>query len=235
MEIFRPSGFENSLNTNVRSGLPCGALIQPLTVACDPRRPSGLGVGPEIVAGSSRMPSRIAALRKSLMSTCTKTGKGSRGTYRLTTSRGGKPTGGALAGRYAVTVTKQKVRDRNATFQASRPDDVIDLVPKAYSRAESSGINFSVRKGRNVGPEFRFELDSAAPPPRKERSGCGKTAVPSFPPLLPDHLELPAAAVRGRQVAVFMRGMVVDPHCRQGHAGLFQGGQHVGQGLPGRR
>ena len=95
------------------------------------------------------------------------------GTYRLTSLRGGKPTGGALAGRYAVTVTKQKVRDRGAgpgaAFQAARPADVIDLVPQAYSRAESSGITVSVRRGRNVGPEFRFELDSAAPPPRKER------------------------------------------------------------------
>lgn len=81
------------------------------------------------------------------------------GTYRLTSSRGGRPARGAMAGRYAVTITKQKLRDRpGGAFQAPRPDDVIDLVPKMYSRADSSGITATVRKGRNVGPEFRFEL-----------------------------------------------------------------------------
>jgi hypothetical protein len=64
-----------------------------------------------------------------------------------------------MAGRYAVTITKQKLKDRpGGAFQPSRPDDVIDLVPKMYSRADSSGITVSVRKGRNVGPEFQFEL-----------------------------------------------------------------------------
>lgn len=86
------------------------------------------------------------------------------GTYRLTSSRGGKPTRGAIAGRYAVTVTKQQVRDRpnrpGIDLSAPRQDDVIDLVPKAYSRADGSGLAVTVCKGRNDGPEFSFALKS---------------------------------------------------------------------------
>jgi len=91
------------------------------------------------------------------------------GTYRLTCSRGGKPAGGAVAGRYAVSLTKQKPRDKAAgSMQAAGPDDIEFLVPKGYTQSATSGITATVRKGRNVGPEFRFELKSDYKPAGKK-------------------------------------------------------------------
>jgi len=83
------------------------------------------------------------------------------GVFRLTSSRGGKPARGAVPGRYAISITKQKPRDRPpGSMQASGPDDIIFLVPRGYAQADTSGLAATVRKGRNVGPEFRFELKS---------------------------------------------------------------------------
>ena len=91
------------------------------------------------------------------------------GTYRLTTSRGGRMEGGAVAGRYAVSLTKQKPRERKGgAMQASGPDDIEFLVPKGYTQSATSGIEATVRKGRNVGPEFRFELKSDYKPAGKK-------------------------------------------------------------------
>lgn len=87
------------------------------------------------------------------------------GVYRLTTSRGGRAVGGAVAGRYAVTVTKTEITPSAvASFQALRRKDIVFLVPDGYSQPAASGLSVTVRKGRNVGPEFRFDLKSSYVP-----------------------------------------------------------------------
>lgn len=91
------------------------------------------------------------------------------GTYRLTTARGGRMEGGAAVGRYAVSLTKQRPRERKrGEMQASGPDDIEFLVPKGYTQSATSGITATVRKGRNVGPEFRYELKSDYKPAGKK-------------------------------------------------------------------
>ncbi|MCX7430949.1 MAG: carboxypeptidase-like regulatory domain-containing protein [Planctomycetia bacterium] len=104
----------------------------------------------------------------------------SAGKFRLTTSQGGKRLGGAPVGDYAVTVVKWRNRleelgpqpdpsDGTAAgkWQAeadrlnSLPPDYI--VPKAYGEKTASPLNATVKKGRNTGPAFRFDLTSGPP------------------------------------------------------------------------
>ena len=99
----------------------------------------------------------------------------SAGKFRLTTGQGGKRLGGAPVGEYAVTVIKWRNRledlgpqpgpsdgaaagkwQADAERLNSLPPDYI--VPKAYGDKATSGLKATVKKGRNVGPEFRYEL-----------------------------------------------------------------------------
>lgn len=101
----------------------------------------------------------------------------SAGAFRLTTAQGGKKFGGAPAGEYAVTVIKWRNRlddlgpnpdpsdaDAAGKWQAeaerlmSLPADYI--VPKAYGDKATSPLRATVKKGRNTGPDFMFELSS---------------------------------------------------------------------------
>ena len=99
------------------------------------------------------------------------------GLFRLTTVRGGRPLGGAQIGDYAVTVVKWRNRlddlgpkpdpadaAASARWQVeadrlmSLPADYI--VPKAYGDKATSPLRATVRKGRNTGPDFTFELSN---------------------------------------------------------------------------
>lgn len=87
----------------------------------------------------------------------------SEGRFTLTSVRGGKPNGGALVGDYAVTFSKADY-DLKGTGK-TRDDDLdgvplIHLIPRQYADVEKSGLRATVKQGRNVGPDFQFELAS---------------------------------------------------------------------------
>ena len=85
------------------------------------------------------------------------------GRFTLTSVRGGKPGGGALVGDYAVTFEKADY-DLKGTGKTRDEDmdgvPLIHFIPQPYGDAQKSGLKATVRKGKNVGPEFRFELVS---------------------------------------------------------------------------
>jgi hypothetical protein len=99
------------------------------------------------------------------------------GMYKLTTARGATRLGGAPIGSYVVTVRKYRNRlddlgpqpdpsdaQAAAKWQAeanrliAMPPD--SLIPEAYGDKATSGLKATVKPGRNVGPEFTFELKS---------------------------------------------------------------------------
>ena len=102
-----------------------------------------------------------------------------RGVFHLSTVRGGARGQGAVVGDYAVTVSKWRNRldalgprpdpaDAAASAAWSRQEEEIAklppdyIVPKAYGDKATSGLKATVKPGRNVGPEFRFELKGDA-------------------------------------------------------------------------
>jgi hypothetical protein len=88
------------------------------------------------------------------------------GVFHMTTVRGGARDRGAVVGEYAVTIAKWRNRMEGMTepnpsleLELSKlPPDYI--VPKAYGTKGTSGLKATVKPGHNVGPEFRFELQS---------------------------------------------------------------------------
>lgn len=95
------------------------------------------------------------------------------GVFRLTAMQGGEPESGTTVGQYKVTVTKTTVTSASAeetqkmqddpnygkTSQGiSAPPKAIAEVPTKYNNPETSGIEVTVKDGRNDGPEFKFEL-----------------------------------------------------------------------------
>jgi len=100
----------------------------------------------------------------------------SAGKFRLTTGQGGKHLGGAPVGEYTVTVIKWRNRladlgpqpgpsdpaagkwQADAERLSSLPPDY--MVPKAYGDRATSQLKATVKKGRNVGPDFTFKLSS---------------------------------------------------------------------------
>ena len=103
------------------------------------------------------------------------------GTYRLTTVQGGKKLGGAPVGDYTVTVKKYRNRVRelgeppdaakdpqgNAKYNAEVDRlsllPLESLIPAGYAEMATTPLRATVKKGRNVGPEFRYELKSDFP------------------------------------------------------------------------
>lgn len=96
------------------------------------------------------------------------------GVFNLTSVRGGAIGKGAVVGDYVVSVRKMKVvTEADVGKEISRKEfdaqvrenrDVegyqpeVPVVPLAYHDAKTSGLRATVKKGRNVGPEFQFEL-----------------------------------------------------------------------------
>lgn len=87
------------------------------------------------------------------------------GRFTLTSVRGGKPKGGALVGDYAVTFEKADY-DLKGTGKTRDEDmdgvPLIHFIPQQYGDAVKSGLTATVKTGRNVGPDFRFELVSGS-------------------------------------------------------------------------
>jgi 5-hydroxyisourate hydrolase-like protein (transthyretin family) len=87
------------------------------------------------------------------------------GRFTLTSVRGGKPNGGALVGDYAVTFSKADY-DLKGTGKTRDEDmdgvPLIHFIPQQYGDAEKSGLKATVKKGQNVGSDFRFELVSGS-------------------------------------------------------------------------
>ena len=85
------------------------------------------------------------------------------GRFRLTSTRGGPPKGGAVAGDYDVLLKKADY-DLKGTGKTRADDmDGVPLVyeiPKRYGDLKTSGLKVTVKEGRNDGPDFRFDLDS---------------------------------------------------------------------------
>jgi len=100
-----------------------------------------------------------------------------KGVFKLTTIQGGGRDQGAALGSYVVLVTKWRDRlaelgprpdgaDAKAPAEWLAKEKAIEamppdyIVPKAYGEKATSGLKATVKKGRNVGPEFRYELKS---------------------------------------------------------------------------
>jgi hypothetical protein len=98
------------------------------------------------------------------------------GRYRLNSPRA-RPTAGALIGDYSITVTKYD--DLAYTFRPAPTDpegfarwqtELSEhvrkqegktpplLTPEKYSKPEKSPLKATVKKGRNTGPEYSFDL-----------------------------------------------------------------------------
>jgi len=98
------------------------------------------------------------------------------GIYRLTTVQGGKKLGGAPVGDYTVTVKKYRNRVRelgeppdaekdpqgfakyNAEIDRLSLLPLESLIPDGYSDMGTTPLRATVKRGRNVGPDFRYEL-----------------------------------------------------------------------------
>ena len=97
---------------------------------------------------------------------CIRDSSDASGRFRLTTTRGGTPNGGAVAGDYTVLFKKADY-DLKGTGK-TRADDMdgvplIYEIPKRYGAPETSRLKATVKQGTNNGPDFKFELSSAKP------------------------------------------------------------------------
>ena len=101
---------------------------------------------------------------------------GKDGRYRLNAPRA-RPKAGAMMGDYTITVTKYQ--DVANTFRPAPTDpegfarwqqELNELIlkqgdkppplltPKAYAKPDTTPLKATVKKGKNTGPEFSFEL-----------------------------------------------------------------------------
>ncbi len=111
----------------------------------------------------------------------------SSGTYRLTTTQGGRKEAGAPIGDYIVTVTKfqtilqvlgpspdgnadpEGFAKYNAAAYALSEKPPKPLIPEGYGDIGVSPLRATVVKGRNIGPTFTFELSKSF-----KAAGAGK-------------------------------------------------------------
>ena len=110
------------------------------------------------------------------------------GRFTLNATRGGRAGGGTAVGEYAVTLSKTKggyeivegptapetpapdIETAKAEYekwareQAQKKPRTLPpveyLIPKAYGDVKTSGVKATVKKGRNMGDAFRYDLQS---------------------------------------------------------------------------
>ena len=99
------------------------------------------------------------------------------GRYRLTAVRGGKEGAGTAVGDYAVSITKLEIVPPDEPQPpppswwnpslGPKPTPIRSLIPEAYSESAASGLRVSVKRGRNTGPAFSFDLRADYEGPKK--------------------------------------------------------------------
>ena len=94
-----------------------------------------------------------------------------KGVFKLTSGQAGKPAAGAVTGEYDVTFEKitlassgpQSTDDPNygkkAPGKSAAPKPTY-VVPQAYGSPKTSGFHVTVKEGKNVGDQFKFDLKS---------------------------------------------------------------------------
>jgi hypothetical protein len=108
------------------------------------------------------------------------------GSFAITSTLGGTPGAGAVAGEYAVMLQKflevapdavppefsaaagdssRQVQQWFSKQETTRVEDektvrylILGLLPEAYGKAETSGLRVTVKPGTNSGPTFEFDL-----------------------------------------------------------------------------
>lgn len=104
------------------------------------------------------------------------------GSYEITSTLGGRPNAGAVAGDYAVILQKlvdvppdavppqhaaapggpdravQQWFSKQEWTDSAGPHVTLNYLPDGYGRPESSGLRVTVKPGMNSGPEFEFYL-----------------------------------------------------------------------------
>lgn len=84
---------------------------------------------------------------------------GADGSYRLTVAQGGRPHAGTTVGEYAVTIEKKElIPEPQPDNGLPNPPKYRDVVPEAYGDQTTSSFRVTVRKGRNAGPDFNFDV-----------------------------------------------------------------------------
>jgi len=96
-----------------------------------------------------------------------------KGIFRVTSTRGGKRDGGAVAGDYVITVSKVVADEGDVVVEedgsgkkpARRPSSKPprNLVPEVYAEMDTSPLRATIKSGANTGPAFVYDLKSPAP------------------------------------------------------------------------
>lgn len=141
--------------------LAAGLLIGGCLSGCGPRGPVVAFVEGEVVLDGKAVEGATVSFSPTDASGLPALGKtDASGRFNLTSTRGGTPNGGAVVGRYAVSVSKIGY-DLGGKQPPADGDysgvPVRHFVPAAYGEASSSGLSAEVARGRN---SFRFELSS---------------------------------------------------------------------------
>jgi hypothetical protein len=96
-----------------------------------------------------------------------------KGIFRVTSTRGGRRDGGAVAGEYVVTIAKVVAEDGDVAVEddgsgkkpARRPSSKPprNVVPDVYGEVDTSPLRATIKSGANTGPAFVFDLKSPGP------------------------------------------------------------------------
>lgn len=96
-----------------------------------------------------------------------------KGVFRVTSTRGGRRDGGAVAGEYIVTIAKVVAEDGDVAVEddgsgkkpARRPSSKPprNVVPDVYAEVDTSPLRATIQRGANTGPAFVFDLKSPGP------------------------------------------------------------------------
>lgn len=95
------------------------------------------------------------------------------GIFRVTSTRGGRRDGGAVAGEYVVTISKIVAEDEDVAVEEEEPvrkpvrrpsrKPPRNVVPDLYGEVDTSPLRATIQRGANKGPAFVFDLTSPGP------------------------------------------------------------------------